>query len=160
LEHELTATRRARLHAAIGETIERRYGTSPDGPVVVELARHFAAAGPEEVERAVTYALAASEQAAARLAYDEAAVYVRAALALRESQPPRDEREIARVRLLLGQATSRTGRWEDARDAFAAAADTARRANAPELFALAALGHAGGSFERFGMADRASAALL
>jgi tetratricopeptide (TPR) repeat protein len=160
LEHELTATRRARLHATIGETLERRNGTSPDGPVIVELARHFAAAGPEEVERAVSYALRSSEQAAARLAYDEAAACVGSALALRQSRPPRDEREIARIELLLGQATSRTGRWEDARDVFAAAADTARQANAPELFALAALGHAGGSFERFGLADHASAALL
>ncbi len=159
LEHGLTATRRARLHATIGEAIERRSGANLDG-YVVDLARHFAAGGPEEADRAVSYLLRASEQAAGRLAYDEAAAYVATALDLREREPRPDEREIARIRLLLGQATSRTGRWEEARDAFAAAADASRRANVPQLLALAALGHAGGSFERYGLADRASAALL
>ena len=38
-----------------------------------DLARHFAAAGPEEVDRAVTYAERAAEQADGRLAYEEAA---------------------------------------------------------------------------------------
>jgi DNA-binding SARP family transcriptional activator len=160
LEHELTATRRARLHAAIGTAIESRHAASLDGYPLGDLARHFAAAGPEEVDRAVSYSMRASEEAAARLAYDEAADYVATALALRERGSRADERELIRLRLLLAQAIARTGRWERARDAFASAADASRRGGPPELFALAALGHAGGSFERYGMPDRASAALL
>src|SRR5262249_40133084 len=34
LEHELTATRRARLHAAIGEALERRHGDDAEGHAV------------------------------------------------------------------------------------------------------------------------------
>jgi DNA-binding SARP family transcriptional activator len=160
LESELTAARRARLHAAIGEAIERRHGSARDGHVVDDLARHYAAAGPEHADRAVTYLLLASEAAAGRLAYDEYAAYVATAVALLERQERPDGEEIARTRVLLGHAIAKTGRWEGARYAFAAAAEASREAGAPEVLALAALGHAGGSFERYGMADRASADLL
>ena len=62
LEQELSATRRARLHRRIAEAIEARHGDRLD-PWLVELVRHYTAAGPEEVERAVAYAVRAAEQA-------------------------------------------------------------------------------------------------
>jgi tetratricopeptide (TPR) repeat protein len=159
LERELTATRSARLHAAIGSAIEEAHADDLDRHVD-ELARHFAAAGPGEADRAVAYSVRASEIAAGRLAYDEAASYVATALALRERSPHRDWREIAELRLRFGVATSCTGRWEEARTIFATAADASREADAEYLFARAALGHSGGNFERYGLPDRASADLL
>jgi DNA-binding SARP family transcriptional activator len=159
LEQELTATRRARLHAAIGVAIEGEHGDDLEGRLD-ELARHFAAAGSSEADRAVTYSVRASEHASARLAYDEAAAYVATALALRERSSHRDPREIADLRLRLGVAISCTGRWEQAREIFAGAAEASREADADSLFARAALGHSGASFERFGLPDQPSADLL
>jgi DNA-binding SARP family transcriptional activator len=159
LEQELTATRRARIHAAIGAAIERQH----DGDLhshLDELARHFTAAGAAEADRAVAYSLRAGEHATGRLAYDEAAEYIARALRLRERDVRTSVSEVAELRLNLGEATARSGRWEQARDAFAGAADAAREVDASELFARAALGHAGGNFERFGMPDQASADLL
>ena len=112
----------------------------------------------DEVDRGVSYSLRAGDHAAARLAYEEAAAHVAAALALREGEAHGDELEIARLTLLLGQATWQAGQWQHS-GPFAAAADASRRVDASALFARAALGHAGG-FERFGTPDRASADLL
>lgn len=90
LEQDLTATRRARLHRRIGEEIEQRHRDRLD-PYLVDLVRHFAAAGPEEVDRAVAYGLQAAEQATARLAYKEAVDLIGAALAARERDDPVDD---------------------------------------------------------------------
>src|SRR3954452_16670765 len=65
LEDDLTATRRARFHRRIGEAIEARHRDHLD-PFAVELARHFAAAGPDEVDRAVSYSLRAAAPAEER----------------------------------------------------------------------------------------------
>ena len=144
LERELTATRRARLHAQIGEAIELEHGEDLDRHVD-ELARHFAAAGAAEVERAVSYSLRASEQANARLAYDEAAAYIATALSLRDREPQPDERERARLLALLGTARTRAGDHAAARDAFHEAAEMAATAEAWPLLAHAVLGYGGGA---------------
>ena len=159
LEEDLTATRRARFHRRIGEAIEARYRDKLD-PWLVDLARHFGAAGPEEVDRAVSYALRAAEQAEARLAYDEVVDLSRAALRARERDEPVDEADRARLLRQLGGALWLAGRWEDARDTYALSAAAARTAGAVTLFAKAALGHAGSAWERFGTEDTSSSDLL
>jgi hypothetical protein len=159
LEDTLTGTRRARLHRRIGEAIEPRL-RGDDDRAVADLARHFAAAGPAEVDRAVLYGLRAADQATRRLAYEEAVELIAGALAARERDEPFEPFEHARLLLRLAEATGRTGRWDEARDAYARAAAMAREAEAPGLFARAALGHAGGVWERFGQQDEASAELL
>ena len=159
LEEELTATRRARFHRRIGEAIEARYRDKLD-PWFVELARHFGAAGPEEVDRAVSYLLRAAEQAEARLAYDEVVDLSRAALRARERDEPVDETERARLLRQLAGALWLAGRWEEARDTYALSADAARTGQAVTQFAKAALGHAGSAWERFGAEDSASVRLL
>jgi DNA-binding SARP family transcriptional activator len=159
LEDELTATRRARLHRRIGEAIEQKFRDRPE-PHLSELARHFAAAGPEEVDRAVSYALRAADQAGARLAFEEAVELLRGALAARERDQPVDDGERARLLLALTDAVWRAGRWDEVQPTARRAADAARAAAAPTLLARAALAHAGGTFERYGTFDEASADLL
>jgi len=159
LEEQLTATRRGRLHRRIGEAIESRYRGRLDGHLD-DLARHFAAAGPDEVDRAATYAEQAARQATGRLAHEEAADLLAGAVAAREADEPVDEMERARLLLLLAAARMRAGQWDSARDTHALAAEAARAAGASQLLAEAALGHSGGSWERYGLEDPASVALL
>ena len=127
-------------------------------PWLVELARHFTAAGPEEAERAVAYAVRAAEQATERLAYGEAVDLLAGALAARRDGPSTS----VRARLLhdLAIARWRLGDVEESRDTFDRAAEAARRAGAAERFARAALGHSGGVWARYGTGDTASAHLL
>jgi DNA-binding SARP family transcriptional activator len=159
LEHELSATRRARLHRRIARAIEGRHGDRLD-PWLGELARHYTAAGPEETQRAVVYGVRAAEQATGRLAYEEATELLEGALATHERDPSGDEWRRASLLVDLAMARWRQGRLPESRDTFRAATEAARRAGAAELFARAALGHAGGPWDRYGTEDTASAALL
>jgi DNA-binding SARP family transcriptional activator len=159
LEDELSGARRALLHARIGSAIEQRSRFRLDA-VLVDLARHFLAAGPEEAERATGYAIRSAEQAIERLAYEEGADLLAEALAARDRVGWPDPSARAELLLQLAAAVWRTGRWEDARERFADAAAAAHEAGDAELFARAALGHGGGAWERFGTEDLASAALL
>ncbi len=159
LEEELSSTRRALLHGRIGEAIEKRARFRLDS-VLVDLARHFLAAGPDEADRAAEYAARAAEQAIERLAYEEGAELLAAALDARDAVGWPAPADRARLLLKLAGAVSRTGRWEEARERYAEAATAARDAGEPELLAQAALGHSGGAWERFGTEDPASAALL
>ena len=156
LEQDLTATRRARLHLRIGEAIEELYAERLDDHLD-DLARHFGAAGPREAPRAIAYAERAAEQAVARLAYEEAVRLLDGALA---AAGVADWAQRARLLNSLARALGMAGRHNEARRTHAEAAEAARAAVAPELLARAALGHAGGAFERYGTADPESAALL
>jgi len=159
MEAELSATRRALLHQRIGEAIEQRHGSRLE-PWLDELARHFAEAGRQEVGRAVDYAVRAAAQATGRLAYDEAVRLLERAVALRRQDEPADRAVLARLEITLAAAEADAGHWEAARASFARAADTARRANAGESLAGAALGHSGGTWDQFGRDDAVSIALL
>ena len=72
LSEELSLTRRVRLHAQIGETLEELYGAG--GEVhAAELAYHFVQAETATgAEKLVKYTLLAGEQALAASAYDRA----------------------------------------------------------------------------------------
>ena len=73
LYDELTPGRRTQLHRRVGEGLEALYGVDVE-PHLAELAHHFLAAVPTGgADKAIGYARGAAEQAAAQLAYEEAA---------------------------------------------------------------------------------------
>lgn len=102
---ELSAVRRARLHCAVGEALERLQGQNAER--VVELAHHFyegAAASAGAAEKAYSYAVRGAEQATARLAYEQSEQQLRRALELLEripAGPQRTQRELE-VQVRLG----------------------------------------------------------
>ncbi len=87
LAEELSASRRVRLHARIGEALEELYGPEAEARAA-ELAHHFAQAEPVlGTEKLVRYSLLAGERALAAYAYEEALVHFQRALAAKERQP-------------------------------------------------------------------------
>lgn len=86
LVQELPVTRRARLHAQIGQALEEVYGAEADSQAA-ELAYHFgeaaAVTGPERFAR---YSLLAGERALATYAWEEALEHFQRGLVAREGQ--------------------------------------------------------------------------
>ncbi len=152
---QLSASRRARLHAAIGRTLE---AGGPASSPPAELARHFFEArqlvGPEP---AIGYALEAARRASTSLAHEEAIEHYERALAAMELAEP-DRRRRYTVLMELGDALERIHDIYGARDRYSAAAGLARELAAPELLAGAALGFA--KWQRYGVIDREAIALL
>lgn len=78
---ELTAFRRARMHARIAAALEATYGQDPAR--VLELANHYYRAAPAGVaQNAIPVSLSAAEAAYSRLAYEQAEEQLRRALDL------------------------------------------------------------------------------
>jgi DNA-binding CsgD family transcriptional regulator/tetratricopeptide (TPR) repeat protein len=98
---QLSATRRARLHGRIGETLERLYGERAAGHAA-ELAYHFREAGPAERERFVRYTLRAGGQALAAHAFEEAIEQFSQAISAMADAPI--DASAAAAHLGLGQA--------------------------------------------------------
>ena len=123
LEQELSATRRARLHARIGETLEELYGDDAEFHAP-ELAHHFAEAGPVSgAEKLVRYSLLAGEQALAGYAWDEALAHFERGLVARDitlsgTEAATDE-EAADLLFGLAQAKSSTGVGHGLEEAYA-----------------------------------------
>ncbi len=87
LYEELSAVRRARLHARVGAALEN---LAPDDARLSELARHFYRAAPAVgPEKAVAYALEAAAEAQARLAYEAVEEHLGRALELIEADARR-----------------------------------------------------------------------
>ncbi len=134
LYEDLGATRRARLHRHIAESLEELLGGDP-GARVGELAQHWAQATTTvELEKAVAYATLAGQRALAELAPDEAVRWFTQALELLGGAP---EGAIQRQLLvLLGDAQRQAGdpRYRDtllrAARLAADAGDTDRQARA------------------------------
>jgi DNA-binding CsgD family transcriptional regulator len=86
LSSELSAARRARLHARIGEALEELYGANPEANAST-LAYHFAEAmpmvGPEKL---VHYSLLAGEYALNKYAPEEALIHFERGLAAKDGQ--------------------------------------------------------------------------
>jgi DNA-binding CsgD family transcriptional regulator len=98
---ELSAVRRATLHARVGAALEQRSGNARSeltGTELAELAGHFFHAAPiVGPERGLGYALAAAQAAQSALAYEKAEDDLRRALSLIEllaAGPVRLEREL------------------------------------------------------------------
>jgi tetratricopeptide (TPR) repeat protein len=130
---DLTATRRARLHAAVGEALERASASE------AELAHHFVeAAQVGDPGKALEHAHRAGHEALAALAYERAADLFDAALVALDLLPERDERRRGELLLLRGQAQMQSG-GDAARSTLMAAIELARRMGDTDLLARAAL---------------------
>ena len=106
LSEELSLTRRVRLHAQIGETLEELYGAGAEVHAA-ELAYHFVQAETATgAEKLVKYTLLAGEQALAAYAYEEALAYFQRALAAKEGQPVDAETAAALFGLARSQAAA------------------------------------------------------
>jgi tetratricopeptide (TPR) repeat protein len=155
------AGERLRLHQRAGEALEALYAQDL-GPHLAELAHHFfeAAAGGE-AGKAVGYAERAGQRAMGLLAYEEAARLFRMALAaLGPGQSPEEDRIRCRLLLALGDALTRMGERQAAREELRLAASLARQYGMAEELGQAALAYAGRfTFER-GASDRHMITLL
>ncbi len=130
---DLSATRRARLHAAVGEALEKTTASE------AELAHHFVeAAHVGDPGKALEHAHRAGNEALAALAYERAADLFDAALGALDLLPERDERRRGELLLSRGQAQMQAG-GDAARSTLLAAIELARRMGDSELLARAAL---------------------
>jgi tetratricopeptide (TPR) repeat protein len=130
---DLSATRRALLHIAIGDALERTDASE------AELAHHFiegAAAG--DPARALEHAERAGHEALAALAYERAAELFDAALASLYLLPEPDDHRRGKLLLARGQALMQAG-GDAARETLRAAMELAEQTGDDELRARAAL---------------------
>jgi tetratricopeptide (TPR) repeat protein len=140
---DLPSGERLTLHRRAVETFEELYGRQAESHLA-ELAYHSLAAAPAgEVATAVTYASRAAQQAARLLAFEEAARLYRMALEALDLGAAADESTRCDLLLSLGDAEARGGDLPAAQETFLGAAALARRAQAPEQLARAALGYGG-----------------
>jgi DNA-binding SARP family transcriptional activator len=140
---DLAASERLTLHRRTVEALEELYGTRRE-PHLAELAYHSLEAAPGgDVDKAIDYARAAGDQAAALLAYEEAARLYRMGLDALELKAPTDEEMRCELLLALGGAEARGGDVPGSMETFLRAAEIARRLDAPEQLARAALGYGG-----------------
>jgi predicted ATPase/class 3 adenylate cyclase len=143
LYNDLSVARRAQLHLRVAEALEELYGADPE-PYLAELAHHFFLAGAGgDIEKTIEYTRRAGERAVALLAYEEAVRHYEMALRASERDEPKDDREMCELYLALGDAHAKAGSMQEAKEAFVAAAELARRARLPEQLARAALGYGG-----------------
>ncbi len=122
LHHELSTTRRARLHRSVAQAILQINETDLE-PVIADLAYHFGEAGAAaSSEEALLYARRAAELAISRLAPDEALRWSNAALELIDDDDPQVRAEllglIARAEMLSGSAASEQAQNRAARAAL------------------------------------------
>ena len=135
----LGTIRRVRQHLRIGEVLESTYAHDLE-PHLGELAYHFGEGAPGgDIKRAVDYATRAGDRALAVFAYEEAAGHYERALQALEFSTDPDPAQRARMLLGFGVAHLRAGDHETAEPALRDAADIARGAGSPELFARVAL---------------------
>ena len=151
---------RLRLHQQAGEALETLYTQDLD-PHLAELAHHFfeAAAGGG-AGKAVSYSARAGQRAMALLAYEEAARLFQMALAaLALARSPGEDQARCRLLLALGDALTRMGERQAAREELRRAEGIARRYRLAEELGRVALAYAGRTFER-GASDRHVITLL
>jgi tetratricopeptide (TPR) repeat protein len=138
LYNDLTATRRARLHGAVGTALERA-GTGPGGAGLLELAHHFVEASPAgDADRALDYAERAGHEALRALAYEQAADLFDAALRVLDLTGGPDEKRRGELVLARGQAQMHAGE-DAARDCLLEAVALAKDLGDRDLLGRAAL---------------------
>jgi tetratricopeptide (TPR) repeat protein len=156
LYYELGASWRMQLHRQIGDALETLYADDLDRHLA-ELAYHFFEASPQgDAGKAYDYARRAGDRAARLLAYEEAVRLYKRAVQVIEAGAPMEDLRHCETLLALGDAQLRAGDEEGAKETFLGAADLARRLNAPERLAHAALGYGG----RYWMAARGDRAVI
>ncbi|MGZ6640725.1 MAG: AAA family ATPase [Solirubrobacteraceae bacterium] len=101
---DIAAARRARLHVAVGESLER------DGAASSDLAYHFVeGAAAADPARALQHAERAGHEALAGLSYERAAELFDAALGALAQLPEPDEHRRGELLLARGQAQMQSG---------------------------------------------------
>jgi DNA-binding CsgD family transcriptional regulator len=106
LAEELSTSRRARLHARIGEALETLYGANAEVHAA-ELAYHFAEASPATgPEKLAHYSSLAGERALSAYAWEDALAHFQRGLAAKEGQPT--DAETASLLFGLGRAQAAT----------------------------------------------------
>ncbi|MGI8729053.1 MAG: ATP-binding protein [Solirubrobacteraceae bacterium] len=161
LYDDLGPLRRGPLHRAVALALEQLYASDPE-PHLSELAHHFfVAATAGELAKAIDYSVRAGRRAMSLIAYEAASEHFEHALqahALSENSDPPLRCDLL---LALARAQSRAGDSRRARESFLRAAGLARRLDAPEPLARAALGYGAGmgGFE-FGLVDETLLDLL
>lgn len=161
LYDDLGPQRRGLLHREVGLVLEELYAADPE-PRIAELAHHFfVAATAGELAKAIDYSVRAGERAMKLVAYEQAADHFERALQAYGLQERADVPRRCDLLLALGSAQSRAGDSRAARETFLRAAGLARRLDAPDRLAKAALGYGAGmgGFE-FGRVDEGLVALL
>lgn len=111
----LSYTRRRQLHAATGAALERLHAEDPE-EVADLLSLHYSRA--QDHAKAWRYARVAGDGAMKAYANVEAATHYERAVAAARRDPEIDQRELAAVWTLLGDARERSGLFEDALDAY------------------------------------------
>ena len=163
----LSGPRRHQLHRRVGEALEALYGADLQAQNLTELAHHFYQAAPggdpstssgQVVDKAIDYALRAAEQALSQVAYEEAVRLYRMALHALDLKGSPNEAKRCELLIALGDAEWKAGEPEGAKQTLLQAADIARRMEAPEQFARAALGI--GGYEGLGALDPVRIGLL
>ena len=135
----LSASRRARIHRQVAETLER--STAKHLDLVEDLAEHWAAAGNAgDASKALTYTRLAAQRASDQLAYDEAAALLRRALQC-VVDSGMGERQRAEVLAELGAAQQRAGD-PDHRTTLLEAGRLALRLGAADLLVRSVLDNA------------------
>ncbi len=132
----LPRARRAALHQAVGEALERSYDVAA-GEGLAEVAHHFLEAAPlHDPARAVDYAKRAADRAMERFAYDQAVNLYSRALALGATTVE------LRIVLLqsLGEAQTRAGDTDGARVSLKQAAELALAQGDSQALVRATLG--------------------
>jgi hypothetical protein len=138
LYNDLTAARRARLHGAVGEALERA-ASAPGGAGLLELAHHFTEAAPVgDAHRALDYAERAGHEALRVLAYEQAAELFDAALRALDLTGEPDDRRSGELLLARGQAQMHAGD-DAARETLLAAVELAERLGDHNLLGRCAL---------------------
>jgi eukaryotic-like serine/threonine-protein kinase len=131
----LPASTRRRLHRDIAEAVRAMPSSlEPAG----EIAYHYCQAGSAETaELAIEYSRQASRMAGRQLAYEEAASHLRNAIEALHLKRNGGERLHAELLCELGEAQVRSGDLAEGRRTCLTAADLARQADLPDLFARA-----------------------
>jgi DNA-binding SARP family transcriptional activator len=145
----MSSERRARIHARVGEALEKSRKGS-----VTTLAHHFTrAANPADAEKAITYAAKAGEKAAGMLAHEDAAEHFSLGVeALRRFAPQALERR-CELLLLVGEARVRSGERLLASAAFREAFALAEERGDSASLARAAVGAAQRYVQQPGVVD-------
>ena len=137
---ELSTPRRVVLHRQIGKALEELHADNLEGHLS-ELAHHFYQAAPGgDIDKAIDYATRAGQRALILFAYEDAATRYELALQALDTKDRPDERQRCELLLALGDAQTRAGDPDKAKETLQHAAGIARKLGAPEQLARAALG--------------------
>ncbi len=140
LAADLPRLRQMQLHRQIAQALEMLH---PDDltDYLPQLAEHYARSIPAGTrDKAVEFAVRGARRAMQQLAYEEGARLYQLALDALANAPASEQADSSGLMIELGEALSRAGYFDRAREVFARAAALARKSNDSAALARAALG--------------------